>query len=161
MTAYYQGSRISLSRASGLMEEDPSILIASNSIINNEVQETVQTNPILVEPIVEQQEEIIEAVEEEVIGDASNLSFVIFIGSYTNSIPNNVATALLENSDVGIKRAVNAGKMIYSTKEIDSYTEATIILQRFQEKGVDQVKMLYVLDGDEISEQRALKILAK
>ena len=167
VTAYYQGTRISLGRASGLLEEDPSIAIAKNSEIKEEIEtpiqeEVIEEVPVVVAPIIEEApEEVVQPVVSENLPNVSDLTFVIFIGSYTNSIPNNVATALLENSDVGIKRAVNAGKMIYSTKELDSYTEATIILQRFQERGVEQAKMLYVLDGNEISEQKALKILAQ
>jgi hypothetical protein len=158
VTAYYQGTRISLNRASALLEEDPNLSdITDTEIIDINVveannKETTEQEVVLVKPAV---------TAKETLPSPSDLSFVIFIGSYTNSIPNNVATALLENSDVGIKRAVNAGNMIYSTKEIDSFTEATMVLQRFQQAGVEQAKMLYVLDGNEISEQKALKILAQ
>ena len=158
VTAYYQGTRISLSKASALLEEDPNLVVSGGAALT-----PIETEPVLEveEPEPEVVEEIVETPVVSNLPDPSEISFVVFIGSYTNSIPNNVATALLENSDVGIKRAVNAGKMIYSTKELDSYTEATIILQRFQEAGVEQAKMLYVLDGNEINEQRALKILAQ
>ena len=162
VTAYYQGKRISLSRASALVEEDPTLVLDEESTaLNTEEripEETIE--PTVVEELPVEEEVIVAPVVSD-LPEPSDLTFVIFIGSYTNSIPNNVATALLENSDVGIKRAVNAGKMIYSTKELDSYTEATIVLQRFQEAGVEQAKMLYVLDGNEISEDKALRILAQ
>jgi hypothetical protein len=162
VTAYYQGTRISLSKASALMEEDQAITVEESEeipvdvVIEEPVTETEESTPI-----VEEIEEVVVPVPVSNLPDPSELTFVVFIGSYVNSIPNNVATALLENSDVGIKRAVNAGKMIYSTKELDSYTEASIVLQKFKTAGVDQAKMLYVLDGNEISEKRALEILAQ
>lgn len=162
VTAYYQGNRISLDKASALLEEDPSIKIDASEeiaveevVIEEEPAETIESEVIVETEVLPVNPPVSN------LPDPSELTFVVFIGSYVNSIPNDVATALLENSDVGIKRAVNGGKMIYSTKELDSYSEASIVLQNFKKAGVEQAKMLYVLDGNEISEKRALEILAQ
>jgi len=166
VTAYYKGNRISLNKASALLEEDQSISIG----VSEEIVLDTDPEEAVIEETVTEPEESSTIVEEVVVPvkppvsnlpDPSELTFVVFIGSYVNSIPNEVATALLENSDVGIKRAVNAGKMIYSTKELDSYSEASIVLQKFKTAGVEQAKMLYVLNGNEISEKKALEILAQ
>ncbi len=169
ITVYYDGDRISLDKANALILENPNIIVsndkstkanvvAPNQVVKKETPVVVKADPI--KP--KKEEVIIESPKvEKTLPDPSELSFVIYIGSYSNSIPNNVATALLENSDIGIKRAINGGKTIYSSKEIDSLTEATVILQRFHERGVDQAKILYVLNGNEISEEEAYEILRK
>jgi hypothetical protein len=171
ITAYYNGKRISLDKAKALLEENPELNEGNSGeelIIEEAENNVVLPLPVIEESVPEEREEVEVAPHEEVVvsreeklPEASDLSYVIFIGSYTNSIPNNVATALLENSDVGIKRAINGGSTIYSTKELSSLNEATILLQRFHERGVDQAKILYVLDGNEISEEEAYKILRK
>lgn len=162
VTAYYQGQRISIDRASALLEQDPSILIASTSPTINRPEpqdESIVEDDVSqdVEPIV-----ISEPISTEVDSDlppAEDVKFVIYIGSYPDNIPNNVAAALLEYSNVGIKRVVNSGNTIYSTKVINTFNEATILLQNFQERGIEQAKMLYVLNGNEIDERRAYQIL--
>ena len=58
-----------------------------------------------------------------------------------------------------VQQLEQLGVTIYSTREIESYTEATIVLQSFQERGVEQCKMLYVLNGEEIPEFEALNLL--
>jgi cell division protein FtsN len=169
ITVYYDGDRISLDKANALILEDPSIIVSKNKstkanavvpdkAVKKEVTEAVKPDPV--QP--KKEEVIIKSPEvKKTLPDPSELSYVIYIGSYSNSIPNNVATALLENSDIGIKRAINGGKTIYSSKELNSLTDATVILQRFHERGVDQAKILYVLNGNEISEEEAYEILRK
>lgn len=163
VTAYYQGQRISVNRASALSAQDPSILLPPNSIAVEENNETIE------EQIVEEtpSEVIIEDAaplvveEKEDLPPAQDVRFVVYIGSYPGDIPNNVASALLEYSYVGIKRVVNSGNTIYSTKELKTFNEATIILQNFQERGIEQAKMLYVLYDKEIQEVEAYKILGQ
>lgn len=163
ITAYYQGKRISVEKAQTIMLTEPDatsdrqtaqfsisepLKELDSDTVNNSPNLISSTNPL-------KREEIIRNA------DAGDLRYVIYLGTYQDNIPNEVATALLEYSDAGIKRAINQGKIIYSTREMRSMYEAEEWLGRFREANVDEARIIYVVSGEEITLKQAKEILDK
>ena len=163
ITAYYQGRRISIAKAQTVMLTEPDA-VRTGAITQFSYEEplsevepdTTGSTPNLVSRVspIDREEIIRNAV-------ASDLRYVIYLGSYQDDIPNEVASALLEYSDAGIKRAINQGKTLYSTREMRSMYEAEEWLGRFREAGVDEARIIYVVSGEEITLEQTKEILDK
>ena len=162
ITAYYQGKRISIAKAQTIMLTEPQAVDDAISPFSFEESDnkleidSVDDIQVLIpreSPLV--RDEIVRNAE------AKDLRYVIFLGSYQEGIPNEVASALLENSEAGIKKAINQGNTIYSSREMRSMYEAEEWLGRFREAGVDAARIIYVVSGEEITLEQAKAILDK
>jgi hypothetical protein len=173
ITAYFQGKRVSVERAQTLMLTTPEAVLEEETI-DQEIPEQETVNQITGESIAtgtEQDEIIIPPIisteaalnRDEIIRNAKaeDLRYVIYLGSYKDDIPNEVAGALLAYSDAGIKRAINQGIVVYSTREMKSMYEAEEWLGRFRESGVSEARIIYVVTGEEITLKQAKDILDK
>ena len=163
ITAYYEGKRISIAKAQTIMLTEPEA-VTDDAISPFNYEEPVNE---LEADMVEEQPVLISMesplVRSEIVRNArpEDLRYVIFLGSYQDDIPNEVASALLENSEAGIKKAINQGKIIYSSREMRSMYEAEEWLGRFREAGVDVARIIYVVSGEEITLEQAKAILDK
>lgn len=163
ITAYYEGKRISIAKAQTIMLTEPQA-VTDDAITpfnyeepTNELEiDTAENIPVLISG-----ESTLD--RDEVVSNANpeDLRYVIFLGSYRDDIPNEVASALLENSEAGIKKAINQGNTIYSSREMRSMYEAEEWLRIFREAGVDSARIIYVISGEEITLEQAKAILDK
>ena len=161
VTAYSNGVRISLDKAEILLATTPPVRDEVSRpkdeekpieiLIEDKKEPSV---PVKEEPIIEEKRSINNIKPED-------LHYVVFLGSYENQIPNEVAAALLEYSEVGIKKAINQGKYIYSTREIKNIGDAESWLNKFRASGIKNARIIYVVNGNKISLEQAKEILNK
>jgi hypothetical protein len=163
ITAYFEGKRISIAKAQTIMLVEPQAVSddAISPFSYDESSNELETDSSEDLPIAVLDNN--PSTTDEIVRNSNpeDLSYVIFLGSYQGDIPNEVASALLENSEAGIKKAVNQGNTIYSSREMKSLYEAEEWLGIFLQAGVEVARIIYVISGEEITLEQAKAILEK
>lgn len=161
VTAYFQGSRVSLNRAQTLILTQP-------GVVNDNDIKPFQFDEKNIIPIADSSEVDISINDDALESTASNvfsnaqpgdLRFMIFIGEFGKEIPNEIASAILANTDAGIRTSKIGDRTRFTTREMSNDLDAKAWLNRFVEAGVSTARMVYMLDGNEISEVDAQQIL--
>ena len=148
VTAYYQGARIQLSRASQLVlqngdgiycENGGATTTPSNSTpVNNTPEINPATTPMIFDvPF-----------------------FTVHLGQFSGEIPNNIATVLLDNSINGIERRKDENdNVIYTCGNYTNFEQAEKLKSDFIAQGVSDAKVVALLGDKEISIEEAIRLL--
>ncbi len=136
ITAYYNGVRISLTRAQELLDQK------GNSILSAQISKNQQ--PESVKPVAKTKSE--STAKSEPFKD--NVRYVIILGSYAGDIPQNVANVFLDRSDLQIRRVTAPnGISIYASPEFETKAEAEDFLKLSRKAGIDSAIMGQVVNG--------------
>lgn len=146
ITAYYNGSRISISEAKALVErEGPSVFAGARSAPAAEPDNTPEVsndqnndagNAQPAGRSSGSEPELMSAYDFE----AKDIRFVLDLGSFGEGMPQETADAILEIPDAGITRLqLPNGKMHYLSKPLRSFNEVEELSKEFQAAGVEDV----------------------
>ncbi|MFK7755674.1 MAG: hypothetical protein AB8B53_01955 [Flavobacteriales bacterium] len=113
VTAYFNGKRITIANAKQKFQENGSEVLN----VTNEVTDTpVSSPPVVSEPVAPKKDQ-----------------YVVYIGTFTNEVPANVAKAMLFLEDSrGIVQKRNGNQVAYYTNPVNSEETAKIIKQEFE-----------------------------
>ena len=122
ITAYYNGRRISLDEAAKLQSEGLEITFTdSQTELNNGQNVGTSVEKIL---------------------------YVVILGRFTGDIPQEVANAFLDQSDLQVKRDTDAeGRTMYYSQSFESKTTAEQYLQIMQHAGIADAGIGTIVDG--------------
>lgn len=130
ITAYYNGKRISVSKAQSIFEAEGGAVLspAIGKTGPATKVDTPKTN----------------STEEK----KDNVKYVVILGSYAGAVPQNVANVFLERSDLKIRRVTAPnGISIYASPEFESREEAEDFLKLSLAAGVNSAVMGKVVNG--------------
>ncbi len=122
ITAYYNGRRISLDEAAKLQAEGVEITFTDSQTELNNGQNVGTT--------------------------VEKILYVVILGRFTGDIPQEVANAFLDQSDLQVKRDTDAeGRTMYYSQSFESKTTAEQYLQIMQHAGIADAGIGTIVDG--------------
>jgi hypothetical protein len=150
VTAYYNGDRISISKAKELMSSDEDVLVKLDELSDLERDREGQA----IWEMVSTSELFGDAIKESVI-------FKIRMGPYTDRIPDKDVRVILDFEDNVEYGRRDDGTIIYTTKGVMTYEEAQKWRKTFLDEGITNANIVAFRDGQEIDVKQALDFLLK
>lgn len=148
ITAYYNGTRISLTKAQELLDQNGGSILSSN--ISKTPQSNISKPNALTKPEAPTRSAISVKAESDTNPEPKKdeVKYVIILGSYSGDIPQNVANVFLERSDLQIRRVTAPnGISIYASPEFETKAEAEEFLKLSRKAGIDSAVMGKVVNG--------------
>ncbi|MFB6258733.1 MAG: SPOR domain-containing protein, partial [Flavobacteriales bacterium] len=91
----------------------------------------------------------------------SEIDIKVDLGTYEGKVPNKVAQAILENPDANVKERETDKGSNFRSRAYDSLRQAAQVRHRFAKAGVDQARVITLVDGERISRKKAARILER
>lgn len=152
ITAYYNGQRITVSRARELLQSEGDAVLATGGgapaatpvtppVEKEEPEGTVQDKEASTTEELPEGDTAMEFADAADF-DPEDIRFVVDLGSFGEGMPQQTADAILQLSEAGVTRlALPDGKMHYLSRPTANFSEAEDLRQAFIDAGVEEVDL--------------------
>jgi hypothetical protein len=158
ITAYYNGNRISVAQAGVLLQTEGEAVLAGSSkpVVVDPVATDIESSEPQTQPVATEKTEAPTTPVNPLLAD---IRFVVDLGVFGEGMPQEVADAILQLPDAGIKRVQMAdGKMHYLSEPSVSYGAADALVFELEAIGVLNAEIKAMARGQEIDLAKARQI---
>jgi hypothetical protein len=153
ITAYYNGEKVSITEANQLIIEkgDGVFAISGSGILNKKGGSETENDSI--------KENIIDAIPINLTPTPiEGLEYRVFLGSYTEGVPQARSMIFLELDYLGIESTPEDESITYYCGNEGLYSGAEIILKKFTDQGVGLARIVSFQNGEKIDVNEARQL---
>jgi hypothetical protein len=112
-------------------------------------------DPIEIDPI-ETTSDPIETAP--ITNNVEDLRYKVYLGTYQDEVPGEAAEVIIGLMSNGVERKEDAGTIVYTSGNFTNFAEADEFKATVQEAGLQEAKVIAILNGEEIPLDEALEM---